>query len=338
MTFTPYTPTQQTPRDISNEDPADLSLQGYDDSETGDAKQQRFSLIGLIANVLGAANIADIDSTLAGLSTAYTTASLSQVPRKTSGGWEFYTPSSGGGGIGLTDLSATAPIQYNNTTGVFSFNSSGFQPVDSDLTAIAALTTTAYGRDFLTVVDAAAAQTKLSLGTAATANATDFTASTTFTTHVAATGNGTHIPSGGITNAEVATGAAIAFAKLAGVQAALNTIATAVTFNDQAISRYSVETNAQTGTSYTLTASDNGRQIVVTNAAAITLTVPSGLPTGFNSLIVQGGAGVITVTAGASVTLNQRESKFKTAGLHAIVSLLPTSTANTYRLCGDLST
>lgn len=338
MTFTPYTPTQQTPRNISADDPADLSVQGYDDSEVGDAKQQRFSLVGLIANVLGAADIADIDPTLAALSAAYTPASISQVPRKTAGGWEFYTPSTGGGGIGLTDLSASAPIQYDNTTGNFTFNSSGFQPIDSDLTAIAALTTTAYGRDFLTLADATAAQTKLALGTAATSNTTDFAASATFTTHVAASGNGVHIPSGGITNAEVAAGAAIAFAKLAGVQATLSTIASPVTFNDQAISRYSVESNAQTGTSYTLTASDNGRQIIVTNAAAITLTIPSGLPTGFNCLIVQGGAGVITVTAGASVALNQRESKFKTAGQHAIVSLLPTPTTNTYRLCGDLST
>jgi hypothetical protein len=42
------------------------------------------------------------------------------------------------------------------------------QPVDSDLTAIAALTTTSYGRAFLALADAAAARTALSLGTAAT--------------------------------------------------------------------------------------------------------------------------------------------------------------------------
>jgi hypothetical protein len=44
----------------------------------------------------------------------------------------------------------------------------GKQPIDSDLTAIAALTTTAYGRALLELVDAAAGRTALGLGTAAT--------------------------------------------------------------------------------------------------------------------------------------------------------------------------
>ena len=48
------------------------------------------------------------------------------------------------------------------------------QPLDSDLTAIAALTTTSYGRAFLGLADAAAARTALALGTAATAATGDF--------------------------------------------------------------------------------------------------------------------------------------------------------------------
>lgn len=50
----------------------------------------------------------------------------------------------------------------------------GKQPLDSDLTAIAALATTAFGRDFLTLADAAAARTKLALGTAAQSNTSAF--------------------------------------------------------------------------------------------------------------------------------------------------------------------
>lgn len=46
----------------------------------------------------------------------------------------------------------------------------GAQPLDSDLTAIAALATTAYGRAFLTLADAAAARTALALGALATKN------------------------------------------------------------------------------------------------------------------------------------------------------------------------
>lgn len=41
----------------------------------------------------------------------------------------------------------------------------GFQPLDSDLTAISALTTTTYGRAFLTQADASAAQTHLGIST-----------------------------------------------------------------------------------------------------------------------------------------------------------------------------
>lgn len=51
------------------------------------------------------------------------------------------------------------------------------QPVDSDLTAIAALTTTSFGRALLTAADAAALRSAAGLGTAATANSGDFDAS-----------------------------------------------------------------------------------------------------------------------------------------------------------------
>jgi hypothetical protein len=50
----------------------------------------------------------------------------------------------------------------------------GYQPVDSDLTAIAALSTTSYGRAFLAFADAAAGRTALGLGTAATTDASAY--------------------------------------------------------------------------------------------------------------------------------------------------------------------
>lgn len=51
---------------------------------------------------------------------------------------------------------------------------STYQPLDSDLTAIAALTTTSYGRAFLALADAAAGRTALGLGSIATAASTAY--------------------------------------------------------------------------------------------------------------------------------------------------------------------
>jgi len=66
----------------------------------------------------------------------------------------------------------------NGETGVVTLDAAdvGAQPSDSDLTAIAALTTTAFGRALLELADAAAGRTALGLGTAATSATGDFDA------------------------------------------------------------------------------------------------------------------------------------------------------------------
>jgi hypothetical protein len=61
------------------------------------------------------------------------------------GNSNYISTAAAGGTIGTTDLNFTLFIA-----------TSGLQPLDSDLTAIAALTTTSYGRSVLTVADAAA--------------------------------------------------------------------------------------------------------------------------------------------------------------------------------------
>lgn len=60
------------------------------------------------------------------------------------------------------------------------------QPLDSDLTAIAALATTAFGRSLLELANAAAGRTALALGTAATSATGDFDAAGTAAAAVAA--------------------------------------------------------------------------------------------------------------------------------------------------------
>ena len=92
--------------------------------------------------------------------------------------------------------------------------------------------------------------------------------------------------------------------------------------------------NTQSGTSYTLTATDNGGVVAFTSGSAVALTVPSGLGAGFSCSVVQYGAGQITVSAGSGATLRLRASANKTAGQYAIASLLSV-VANEYILVGD---
>jgi len=80
--------------------------------------------------------------------------------------------------------------------------------------------------------------------------------------------------------------------------------------------------NTQTGTTYTLQASDLGKVVELNNASAITVTVPNSLPAGFNCLLSQLGAGQVTVAAGSGATLNAWPAGgVKTPGQYGEVSL-----------------
>lgn len=67
--------------------------------------------------------------------------------------------------------------------------------------------------------------------------------------------------------------------------------------------------NTQTGTSYTLVASDRFEPVVMDNASANTVTVPDAVfSAGNRVLIVQAGAGSTTIAAGSGFTLNNPTS------------------------------
>jgi len=85
-------------------------------------------------------------------------------------------------------------------------------------------------------------------------------------------------------------------------------------------------------TNYPLTAADNGKIIQSTSAAAITITIPNGLPVGFNCTVVQMGAGQITF---AGPYLN-RGNFTKTASQYAIVSILHMG-SNNIIVSGEMS-
>lgn len=94
--------------------------------------------------------------------------------------------------------------------------------------------------------------------------------------------------------------------------------------------------NDQTGTTYTIQASDNGKVITCSNASAITVTVPSGLGVGFNCMVIQKGAGQVTFSPSSS-TVNNRQSHTKIAGQYGVVSLIA-YVADVFVLAGDTST
>lgn len=91
--------------------------------------------------------------------------------------------------------------------------------------------------------------------------------------------------------------------------------------------------NAQTGTTYTLVPGDCGKIITLSNASAITVTVPTGLGAGFNCVLVQIGAGQVTFSP-SSTTVNNRQSHTKIAGQYGAVGLVA-YTATVFVLSGD---
>jgi hypothetical protein len=104
-------------------------------------------------------------------------------------------------------------------------------------------------------------------------------------------------------------------------------------FNGNAISNFDASINDQTGTTYTLVTGDNGKVVVLDNASAVTVTVPSGLGVGFNCSCVQKGAGQVSFNA-SGTTINNRQSHTKIAGQYGAASVVAYA-ADTFILAGD---
>ena len=102
--------------------------------------------------------------------------------------------------------------------------------------------------------------------------------------------------------------------------------------NDNALTGYGADIQTESGTSKTLAASDNGTIIVCSSGSAVTITVPTSLPSGFNCMIIQSGSGQVSLSA-SSTTLNNRNG-IKTAGQHAIMTLVHLG-SNTFVISGD---
>ena len=98
--------------------------------------------------------------------------------------------------------------------------------------------------------------------------------------------------------------------------------------------------NAQTGTTYTTVLADDGKLVTCDNGSAIALTIPPnssvayGIGTQIN--IMQLGAGQVTITAGAGVTLRSAGTKLKTNGQYAVATCCKIAT-DTWVVIGNLA-
>lgn len=107
-----------------------------------------------------------------------------------------------------------------------------------------------------------------------------------------------------------------------------------------AVATAMIAINAQTGTSYTTVLADDGKLVTCDNGSAIALTIPPnssvayGIGTQIN--IMQLGAGQVTVTAGAGVTLRSAGSKLKTSAQYAVVTCAKIAT-DTWVVVGNLA-
>ena len=106
------------------------------------------------------------------------------------------------------------------------------------------------------------------------------------------------------------------------------------TIND---ARQNITLNAQTGTTYTLVLTDNGRLVTLNNAAAITVTVPTNASVAFATGAIvnlqQIGAGQVTIAGASGVTINGTGTALRAQWSAA--SLIKTAT-DTWTLVGDI--
>jgi len=107
-----------------------------------------------------------------------------------------------------------------------------------------------------------------------------------------------------------------------------------------AVATAMIAINAQTGTTYTTVLADDGKLVTCDNASPIALTIPPnssvayGIGTQIN--IMQLGAGQVTITAGAGVTLRSSGSKLKTKDQYAVTTCAKIAT-DTWVVVGNLS-
>ena len=103
----------------------------------------------------------------------------------------------------------------------------------------------------------------------------------------------------------------------------------------EAVPTLDLTLNAQTGTTYTISATDVNKLVTLSNASAITLTIPNGVfSTGETVNIQQIGAGQVTIANDGTSSYTGTGTKLRAQ--YSAASIVCTGT-NTFTVIGDLA-
>ena len=223
--------------------------------------------------------------------------------------------------------------------------STTYQPLDADLTSIAALTTTTFGRSLLTQADASAARTTIGLGSLATQSGTfsgtsigTNTGDQTFTLTGDVTGSGTGsfaatLSASGVTAGTYASVTVDAKGRVTSATAtqAWSTItATPTTLTGYGITDAATSTHVHGNLTNAGAIGSTSGQIVVTTASGVlttAATISASAISGLATVATSGSGSDITSGTVAAARLGTHASTHQTGGTDAVAAVVVSPTA-----------